>query len=79
VIYVGGWSELDIEMIVNLAPDIIVSDRSMLPEGYEKARQIAPVVTTGEMVVARPEALQQWEYELPVWDMDSARTRNLGG
>jgi iron complex transport system substrate-binding protein len=65
--WVGGWGELDIEKVVALAPDLILSDRYLTAEDYAVLSQIAPVVAPREIEVAGPDALQQWEYEQLVW------------
>lgn len=69
VIYVGGWHELDLELIVSLAPDVILADRYLFPDQYEPLSQIAPTFATGEIPVALDDAegLQQWEYEHLAW------------
>ncbi len=69
VVYVGGWSELDMELIVSLAPDVILADRYLFPDQYEPLSQIAPTFATGEISVALDDAegLQQWEYEQLAW------------
>ena len=80
--YVGGWGELDIEKIVGLQPDLILTDRYILEDEYTTLSAIAPVVATQEVTVDSPDALQQWEYELLVWGYavgqeDAARTAIL--
>lgn len=69
VVYVGGWGELDLELIVSLAPDVILADRYLAPDQYETLAQIAPTFATGEITVAvdDAESLQQWEYEQLAW------------
>jgi iron complex transport system substrate-binding protein len=69
VVYVGGWSELDLELIVTLAPDVILADRYLPPDQYEMLSQVAPTFATGEISVALDDAagLQQWEYEQLAW------------
>ena len=69
VTYVGGWGELDMELIVSLAPDVILADRYLFPEQYDPLSQIAPTFATGEITVAIDDAagLQQWEYEQLAW------------
>jgi iron complex transport system substrate-binding protein len=69
IVYVGGWDELDLELIVSLAPDVILADRYLPPDQYEPLAQIAPTFATGEIPVAQDDAegLQQWEYELLAW------------
>jgi iron complex transport system substrate-binding protein len=65
--YVGGWGELDIEKIAALTPDLILTDRYVVDDVYATLSQIAPVVASGEIAVAGPDALQQWEYEQLIW------------
>lgn len=69
VTYVGGWSELDLELIVSLAPDVILADRYLFPDQYEPLSAIAPTFATGEIAVAIDDAegMQQWEYEQLAW------------
>ncbi len=69
VTYVGGWDELDLELIVSLAPDVILTDRYLYPDQYEPLSAIAPTFATGEIAVADDDAegLQQWEYEQLAW------------
>lgn len=76
VVYVGGWSELDMELIVSLAPDVILADRYLFPDQYEPLSQIAPTFATGEISVALDdvEGLQQWEYETLAWAHVLGRT-----
>ncbi len=65
--YVGGWGEMNIEAIVALEPDIILTDRYEEEASYELLSAIAPTIVTGEIEVSGPDALQQWEYEHLVW------------
>jgi len=67
VAYVGGWSELDIEAIIGLNPDLILADRYVADDQYVLLSDVAPVIATGEIEVPGPADLQQWEYELLVW------------
>lgn len=67
ITYVGGWGELDIEKIVALSPDVILSDRYLTDEVYESLTKIAPVICPNEIEVSGPDALQQWEYEQLIW------------
>ncbi len=67
VTMVGGWSELDIELIISLEPDLILSDRYQDPETFPTLSEIAPVIAPLEIEVADRDALQQWEYEQLVW------------
>lgn len=89
VVYVGGWNEIDYELVVSLAPDVILADRYLFPDQYDSLSQIAPTFAAGEIAVAQEDAegLQQWEYELLAWShvlgrsaeaqaaMDEARAR----
>ena len=65
--YVGGWGDLNIEEIVALEPDIILTDRYLAEDQYELISAIAPTVATDEITVEGPDALQRWEYEQLVW------------
>ena len=67
VAYVGGWGELDLEQVVALNPDLILSNRYLTGDDYEILTKIAPVVAPDEIDVAGPDTLQQWEYEQLVW------------
>lgn len=69
LVYVGGWGEIDYELIVSLAPDVILADRYLFPDQYEPLSQIAPTFAIGEIAVAQDDAegLQQWEYEQLAW------------
>lgn len=67
VTYVGGWGELDIEMIVGLSPDVILSDRYLAEDQYASLSKIAPVIAPDEIEVSGSDALQQWEYEQLIW------------
>lgn len=67
-VYVGGWSEeIDVEKIIELQPDLILSDQYMTGELYEQLSKIATVVAPGTIEVSGPEGLQQWEYEQLVY------------
>ena len=76
VVYVGGWDELDLELIVSLGPDVILADRYLPADQYEPLAQIAPTFATGEIAVALDdvEGLQQWEYEVLAWAHVLGRT-----
>ncbi|MBX3070632.1 MAG: iron-siderophore ABC transporter substrate-binding protein [Thermomicrobiales bacterium] len=67
ITYVGGWGELDLEAIVTLDPDVILTDRWIAEDIYSALVDIAPVIAPLEIDVDGPEALQQWEYEALVW------------
>ena len=67
---VGGWGELDIEAIVALSPDLILSDRYINYTDetlFDTLTAIAPVVAPAEIEVADANVLQQWEYEQLIW------------
>ncbi|CAN5681687.1 iron-siderophore ABC transporter substrate-binding protein [soil metagenome] len=65
--YVGGGGELDMEAVVALKPDIILSDRYLMEDQYDSLSKVAPVICPNEIEVSGADALQQWEYEQLVW------------
>jgi iron complex transport system substrate-binding protein len=69
--YVGGWGEVDggvnVEQVIALQPDVILSDQYMTQDQYDQLSKIATVVAPGAIEVSGPDGLQQWEYELLVW------------
>lgn len=69
IVYIGSWSELDLELIVTQSPDVILADRYLAPDQYATLSAIAPTFATGEITVAQDDALglQQWEYEQLAW------------
>jgi hypothetical protein len=76
VVYVGGWGELDLGLIVSLAPDVILADRYLFPDQYEPLSAMPPIFATGEIAVADDDAegLQQWGYEHLAWAYVLAKT-----
>jgi len=62
-VYVGGWSELEIESIVALQPDLILADQYLTADEYDQLSKVATVVAPGAIEVSGPDGLQQWEYE----------------
>lgn len=67
-VYVGGWEEVDggvnLEQVIALQPDLILSDQYLTGEQYEQLSKIATVIAPGAIEVSGPDGLQQWEYEL---------------
>lgn len=67
-VYVGGWDEVeggvDVEAVIALQPDLILSDQYMTGDQYEQLSKIATVIAPGAIEVSGPQGLQQWEYEL---------------
>ncbi|MCA9835073.1 MAG: ABC transporter substrate-binding protein [Thermomicrobiales bacterium] len=59
----GGWTELDIEQVIALEPDLIIDSRYRDEADVIKLSEIAPVMIAGSQDEESPEKLQWWEQE----------------